>query len=137
MRNLKEKESLASGLDRFRTDYETLRQQLQTESEIVGQIAEVGEMRQTIAQIAPTDATVLIREKAGSARSWSPGRFISRALRNSRPFCTMNCAALAESLLESELFGHEKGSFTGATEPKIGKFEQSTAVPCFSTKWEK
>jgi len=125
LRNLKEKESLASGLDRIRTDYETLRQQLQTESEIVGQSPEVDEMRQTIAQIAPTDAIVLIRGESGVGKELVARAIHFKSTRASRPFCTMNCAALAESLLESELFGHEKGSFTGATERKIGKYEQA------------
>jgi Nif-specific regulatory protein len=125
MRNLKEKESLASGLDRVRTDYETLRQQMQSESEIVGQSPEVGDMRQTIVRIAPTDAIVLIRGESGVGKELVARAIHFKSARNSRPFCTMNCAALAESLLESELFGHEKGSFTGATERKIGKFEQA------------
>ncbi len=125
LRNLKEKESLASGLDSIRTEYETLRQQLVTESEIVGQSPEVEEMRKTIVQIAPTDATVLIRGESGVGKELVARAIHFKSTRHSRPFCTMNCAALAESLLESELFGHEKGSFTGATERKIGKFEQS------------
>jgi two-component system, NtrC family, response regulator HydG len=125
LRNLKEKESLASGLDRVRTDYETLRQQMQSESEIVGQSAEVGDMRQTIVRIAPTDAIVLIRGESGVGKELVARAIHFKSDRKSRPFCTMNCAALAESLLESELFGHEKGSFTGATERKIGKFEQA------------
>jgi two-component system, NtrC family, response regulator HydG len=125
LRNLKEKESLASGLDRVRTDYETLRQQMQSESEIVGQSPEVGDMRQTIVRIAPTDAIVLIRGESGVGKELVARAIHFKSARNSRPFCTMNCAALAESLLESELFGHEKGSFTGATERKMGKFEQA------------
>ena len=125
LRNLKEKESLASGLDRIRNDYETLRQQFQTESEIVGESGEVTAMRQTIARIAPTDATVLIRGESGVGKELVARAIHFKSARNTRPFCTMNCAALAESLLESELFGHEKGSFTGATERKIGKYEQA------------
>jgi two-component system response regulator HydG len=125
LRNLKEKESLASGLDRIRTDYETLRQQLVTESEIIGQSPEVNDLRQTIVRIAPTDATVLIRGESGVGKELVARAIHFKSARNSRPFGTMNCAALAESLLESELFGHEKGSFTGATERKLGKFEQA------------
>jgi two-component system, NtrC family, response regulator HydG len=125
LRNLKEKESLASGLDRIRTDYETLRQQLVTASEIVGQSPEVDDLRQTIVRIAPTDATVLIRGESGVGKELVARAIHFKSSRHSRPFGTMNCAALAESLLESELFGHEKGSFTGATERKLGKFEQA------------
>jgi Nif-specific regulatory protein len=125
LRNLKEKESLARGLDRIRTDYETLRQQLQGESHIVGQSAEIEELRSTIARFAPTNATVLIRGESGVGKELVAQAIHFSSDRKSRPFCTMNCAALAESLLESELFGHEKGAFTGATERKIGKFEQA------------
>jgi two-component system response regulator HydG len=125
LRNLKEKESLARGLDRIRTDYETLRQQLQGESHIVGQSPEIEELRSTIARFAPTNATVLIRGESGVGKELVAQAIHFSSDRKSRPFCTMNCAALAESLLESELFGHEKGAFTGATERKIGKFEQA------------
>jgi two-component system, NtrC family, response regulator HydG len=125
LRNLKEKESLARGLDRIRTDYETLRKQLQGESHIVGKSPEIEELRSTIARFAPTDATVLIRGESGVGKELVAQAIHFSSDRKSRPFCTMNCAALAESLLESELFGHEKGAFTGATERKIGKFEQA------------
>jgi two-component system, NtrC family, response regulator HydG len=131
LRNLKEKESLARGLDRIRTDYETLRQQLQSESHIVGQSPEVEDLRSTIARFAPTNATVLIRGESGVGKELVAQAMHFSSDRKSRPFCTMNCAALAESLLESELFGHEKGAFTGATERKIGKFEQANRGTLF------
>ncbi len=131
LRNLKEKESLARGLDRIRTDYETLRQQMQGESHIVGQSPEIEELRHTIARFAPTNATVFIRGESGVGKELVAQAMHFSSDRKSRPFCTMNCAALAESLLESELFGHEKGSFTGATERKIGKFEQANKGTLF------
>lgn len=131
LRNLKEKESLARGLDRIKTDYETLRQQLQGESHIVGQSPEIQELRSTIARFAPTNATVLIRGESGVGKELVAQAIHFSSDRKSHPFCTMNCAALAESLLESELFGHEKGAFTGATERKIGKFEQSNRGTLF------
>ncbi|HET6327446.1 MAG TPA: sigma 54-interacting transcriptional regulator, partial [Planctomycetaceae bacterium] len=131
LRNLKEKESLARGLDRIKTDYETLRQQLQGESHIVGQSPEIEELRSTIARFAPTNATVLIRGESGVGKELVAQAIHFSSDRKSHPFCTMNCAALAESLLESELFGHEKGAFTGATERKIGKFEQSNRGTLF------
>jgi two-component system, NtrC family, response regulator HydG len=131
LRNLKEKESLARGLDRIRTDYEALRQQMQGDSHIVGQSPEVEELRATIARFAPTNATVLIRGESGVGKELVAQAMHFSSDRKNRPFCTMNCAALAESLLESELFGHEKGSFTGATERKIGKFEQANKGTLF------
>jgi Nif-specific regulatory protein len=125
LKNLYEKEFLASGLARIRTDYETLRQQLAGESELIGEGDDVQELRETINKIAPTNATVLIRGESGVGKELVARAIHFTSTRNKRPFCTMNCAALAESLLESELFGHEKGSFTGATERKVGKFEQA------------
>ncbi len=129
--NLKEKESLADGLARVRGENETLRRQLELESEIVGESPEIRQLRETIARIAPTDATVLIRGESGVGKELVARAIHFRSGRNQNIFCTMNCAALSESLLESELFGHEKGSFTGATERKVGKFEQANKGTLF------
>lgn len=123
--NLKEKEKLADGLARAKTEAQTLRQQLAIESDLVGDSPSMEALKQTIAQIAPTDATALIRGESGVGKE-----LVARAIhfssgRRAGPFICMNCAALSETLLESELFGHEKGSFTGATDRKLGKFEQS------------
>ncbi len=102
---------------------QALRDQLRVESEIVGDSAAVHEIHDQIARVAPTNATVLIRGESGSGKE-----LVARALhysspRKDGPFICLNCAAITETLLESELFGHEKGAFTGATEKKIGKFE--------------
>ncbi|HUG91452.1 MAG TPA: sigma 54-interacting transcriptional regulator [Planctomycetaceae bacterium] len=125
LENLKEKESLAVGLARAQDENLTLRRQLGIESELVGDSPVIERLRQKILRIAPTDATVLIRGESGVGKE-----LVARAIhfssdRRNGPFVCMNCAALSESLLESELFGHERGSFTGATERKIGKFEQA------------
>ncbi|MGE3316092.1 MAG: sigma 54-interacting transcriptional regulator [Planctomycetaceae bacterium] len=125
LNNLTEKESLASGLARVKDENELLRRQLEMESEIIGESPEIRQLRETIALIAPTDATVLISGESGVGKELVARAIHFRSGRNDRPFNTMNCAALSESLLESELFGHEKGSFTGATERKVGKFEQA------------
>jgi Nif-specific regulatory protein len=125
LNNLTEKESLASGLARVKDENELLRRQLEMESEIIGESPEIRQLRETIALIAPTDATVLISGESGVGKELVARAIHFRSGRNERPFNTMNCAALSESLLESELFGHEKGSFTGATERKVGKFEQA------------
>ena len=89
------------------------------------------ELQQSIGRIAQTDATVLIRGESGVGKE-----LVSRAIhfssdRRNGPFVCLNCAALSETLLESELFGHEKGSFTGAVNRKIGKFEQANRGTLF------
>jgi Nif-specific regulatory protein len=100
-----------------------LKAQVAAEVELVGTSPPILEIQSQIARIAGTTATVLIRGESGVGKE-----LVARALhlaspRRQAPFVCLNCAALAESLLESELFGHEKGAFTGATDRKIGKFE--------------
>lgn len=101
----------------------TLRDQLRIESEIVGESTALHTVENQIARVADTRATVLIRGESGVGKE-----LVARAIHQASPrrnsaFVCLNCAALTETLLESELFGHEKGSFTGATERMIGKFE--------------
>jgi Nif-specific regulatory protein len=81
-------------------------------------------LKDDIGRIGPTDATVLIRGESGVGKELVARAIHFNSRRKTGPFVCLNCAALSESLLESELFGHEKGSFTGATNRKIGKFEQ-------------
>jgi len=83
------------------------------------------QVMQQIARAAPSRATVLIRGESGVGKELVARAVHYSSQRSKNPFVCLNCAALSESLLESELFGHEKGSFTGATERKMGKFEQS------------
>ncbi|MGH9901838.1 MAG: sigma-54 interaction domain-containing protein, partial [Pyrinomonadaceae bacterium] len=96
---------------------------LRVESELVGDSPAVAEIETQIARVAGTNATVLIRGESGVGKE-----LVARAIHNSSPrrdaaFVTLNCAALTETLLESELFGHEKGAFTGAVAQKRGKLE--------------
>jgi DNA-binding NtrC family response regulator len=74
-------------------------------------------------KVGPSDATVLVTGPSGSGKEMVARGIHDASRRNDKPFVAVNCAALTESLIESELFGHEKGSFTGATERKIGRFE--------------
>jgi DNA-binding NtrC family response regulator len=109
----------------------SLKDQLRLESELVGESPALTNIEGQVARVAETKATVLIRGESGVGKE-----LVARALHNSSPrrdapFVTMNCAALTESLLESELFGHEKGAFTGATERMIGKFEAADAGTIF------
>lgn len=125
LQNLKERESLADGLARVRDENLTLRQQLEINCELVGESSSLAELRDSIGRIAATDATVLVRGESGVGKELVAKAIHFSSKRKNDPFVCMNCAALTESLLESELFGHEKGSFTGAIERKIGKFEQA------------
>ena len=93
------------------------------EGHMVGRSAAIQAIRGQIERVAATKATVLVRGESGSGKELV-GRAIHDASdRKAGPFVCLNCAALSETLLESELFGHEKGAFTGATERTIGKFE--------------
>jgi two-component system response regulator FlrC len=77
-------------------------------------------------QIAPTEATILITGESGTGKEVMSQYIHGKSKRSSGPFIAVNCAAIPENLLESELFGHEKGAFTGATGRRIGKFEEAT-----------
>ena len=99
--------------------------------EILGRSPAVEELRSIIATVAPTEATVLINGESGTGKE-----LVARALhmaseRASRPLVTVNCAALAENLLESELFGHERGAFTGADKRRDGRFVQADGGTLF------
>jgi Nif-specific regulatory protein len=123
--NLLRQEKLADGLVAIRRENLKLREQLGIESDLVGKSASIQSLKSKISRIAPTDATVLIRGESGVGKELVARAIHFTSRRRNGSFVCMNCAALTESLLESELFGHEKGSFTGATSRKIGKFEQA------------
>jgi Nif-specific regulatory protein len=101
----------------------SLRDQLRVESDLVGQSPAIKKIENQVALVAGTHATVLIRGESGTGKELVARAIHYSSQRRDGPFVCLNCAALPESLLESELFGHEKGAFTGATEKKIGKFE--------------
>lgn len=91
---------------------------------IVGHSAAMQEVYKTIGRVAAQDATVLILGESGTGKELVARALYHYSKRNAQPFLAINCAALPESLLESELFGHERGAFTGADQRRIGKFEQ-------------
>jgi len=91
---------------------------------IIGNSREMLEIYKMIGQVAQSDAPVLIQGESGTGKELIARAIYHHSLRKNRPFLAVNCAAIPEQLLESELFGHEKGSFTGALSRKIGKFEQ-------------
>ncbi len=92
---------------------------------IVGKSQPMERVRQMIEKVAPTKATVLLLGESGTGKTLTARIIHELSERHAKPFIKVNCAALPESLLESELFGHEKGAFTGATAPKPGRFEEA------------
>jgi DNA-binding NtrC family response regulator len=101
------------------------------EGTIIGKTPEMMEIAKIIGQVAATDASVLILGESGTGKELVARSIYANSLRSDKPFLSVNCAALPDTLLESELFGHEKGSFTGAYARKLGKFEQCTAGTIF------
>ncbi len=93
------------------------------EIRVVGQSPKWREVLSTVEKVAPTGSTVLILGESGTGKELIAKRIHERSPRREGPFIPVNCAALVETLLEAELFGHEKGAFTGATERRKGKFE--------------
>jgi two-component system nitrogen regulation response regulator GlnG len=98
---------------------------------IVGRSALMQETCKTIGRIAPQDVNVLIMGESGTGKELVARALYQHSKRADRPFLAINCAAIPESLLESELFGHEKGAFTGADRRRIGKFEQCSGGTLF------
>jgi len=94
--------------------------------DIIGSSKKMKALFETIEKIAPTDSTVLIVGETGTGKEMIAKAIHKKSKRSSRPFIAVNCAAIPENLFETELFGHEKGSFTGAFEKKIGKFEYAS-----------
>ena len=92
-------------------------------SKIIGKSGKLSEMTQIINQVASTKASVLITGESGTGKELVADAIVSLSDRKDKPFIKVHCASLSESLLESELFGHEKGAFTGATAQKRGRFE--------------
>ncbi|MEE9912500.1 MAG: sigma-54 dependent transcriptional regulator [Deltaproteobacteria bacterium] len=90
---------------------------------IIGSSAAMRNVFTQIIKVAPTDSTVLITGESGTGKELVASSIYEHSLRKGKPFIAINCVAIPEGLLESELFGHEKGSFTGATSQKKGKFE--------------
>jgi DNA-binding NtrC family response regulator len=90
---------------------------------LVGRSPAMTRLRQLIDRVAPTDATVLITGESGTGKEMISREFYRRSPRRGQPFIKVNCAAVSQTLIESEFFGHERGSFTGATERREGRFE--------------
>ena len=113
---------------------QTLRQQVDERyglENIIGESAALREVLDNIRQVAPSSANVLIEGESGTGKELAAHAIHNLSRRNKAKFVTVHCAALSPQLLESELFGHEKGAFTGAHERRIGRFEQANGGTIF------
>ncbi len=99
--------------------------------ELVGNCRAMQQIYAQVRQVAPSDATVLIRGATGTGKELIARAIVNLSPRKNKPFVTLNCAALPEALVESELFGHEKGSFTGAATRRIGRAESADGGTLF------
>lgn len=99
--------------------------------ELIGRSPQMQEVYKAIGRVAPQTVTVLITGESGTGKELIARAIYQHSERRAKPFLAVNCAALPETLLESELFGHEKGSFTGADHRRIGKFEQCNGGTIF------
>jgi len=106
-----------------RRERSALRADLGLAGELVGDSPALRVVREMIARVAPTDARVLITGESGTGKEIVAAAIHAESARKEKPFVRVNCAAIPRDLVESEMFGHERGSFTGATERRIGRFE--------------
>jgi len=117
--------SLSSALELrlAKREAQALRADLGLASEMIGESAPMRALRSLIARIAPTDARILVSGESGTGKELVAAAIHGGSTRRDRPFVRVNCAAIPRDLVESEMFGHERGAFTGATERRIGRFE--------------
>lgn len=101
------------------------------ETKLVGQSRAMNQARQLIERVAPSDSTVLILGETGTGKELAARAVHEQSRRSEMPFVAINCGALPENLIESELFGHRKGAFTGADEHRVGLFEVATGGSIF------
>ena len=119
---------------RLREENRHLRESLASQFDsrnLIGHSPAMTRLIETMVQVAPSEATVLITGESGTGKEMIAGAIHFNSLRKNGPFVKINCAAITETLLESELFGHEKGAFTGAERRKEGKFRQAEGGTLF------
>ena len=115
--------SSALELRQARREAKALRADLGLLGEMIGDSAAMSQVRAMIARVAPSDSRVLITGESGTGKELVAAAIHAGSARRDRPFVRVNCAAIPRDLVESEMFGHERGSFTGAIERRIGRFE--------------
>jgi len=124
VRNALEKKDLIA-------ETKTLKRKVQKVRDILGVSASVKKIKETIEKVGPTEARVLITGENGSGKELVARWLHAKSNRSASPIVEVNCAAIPSELIESELFGHEKGSFTSAIKQRIGKFEQANGGTLF------
>jgi two-component system, NtrC family, nitrogen regulation response regulator NtrX len=124
LRNALDKQSLV-------TETKVLKRKVGKVQEMVGESAPIKKIKDTIEKVAPTDARILITGENGAGKELVARWIHEKSNRNTGPMVEVNCAAIPGELIESELFGHEKGSFTSAIKQRIGKFEQANGGTLF------
>ncbi|MEQ1869577.1 MAG: sigma-54 dependent transcriptional regulator [Vicinamibacterales bacterium] len=119
--------TIGSALERgrLRDENRSLKRAVEVRHQMIGESAALRQVMAAVSKAAPTNATVLIQGESGVGKELVARTIHRNSLRSRERFVQVNCAAIPEELIESELFGHEKGSFTGATEKQVGKFEQA------------
>jgi len=131
MRSHEETEALKA---RFQAEAVYLQEEIRTEynfEEIIGQSAPLRQLLRNVEQVAPTEATVLIQGETGTGKELVARAIHDRSRRKDRPLVKVNCGSIPAGLVESELFGHEKGAFTGATQRRVGRFELANGGTIF------
>ncbi|MFC5049268.1 sigma-54-dependent transcriptional regulator [Rubritalea spongiae] len=127
--------TLEASNKKLESENQELRQKVSKQSHglerLIGKSPAMAQIHSMITQIAPTKATVLVEGESGTGKELVAGAIHSLSGRPKEKIITVNCAALSPQLLESELFGHEKGAFTGATQRRIGRFEQANGGTIF------
>lgn len=125
--------TVRNALDRTKlvAETKTLKKKVAKSSEMIGSSAGLGAVRKAIEKVAPTDARVLITGPNGAGKEMVARQLHELSNRANGPLIEVNCAAIPSELIESELFGHEKGSFTSAVKQRIGKFEQADGGTLF------
>ena len=125
--------TLRSALEfqRTRVENRSLRAAMAPRGELIGDSRALNGVRSQVAQVAPTEARVLITGESGTGKELVAIAIHEGSRRSNKPFITVNCAAIPRDLVESEMFGHERGAFTGATERRIGRFELANGGTLF------
>jgi two-component system nitrogen regulation response regulator NtrX len=113
----------AMELNRTRAENRALHAELARRGTLIGDSAAMREVRALIARVAPTEARVLVTGESGTGKELVAAAIHTASRRAGRAFVTVNCAAIPRDLVESEMFGHERGAFTGASERRLGRFE--------------